>query len=273
MLNLTDLDRWSQLNSPFGNSEDVPTLINQLENTYSEEVLDEICWEYIYHQGSLYQVTFAALPYLIDICEKSANLNFKLKAFSNIGVIIAELDSEDILLTQTFEKSTLDKSIVSDIIETFKQSFQKLENIGLSLFKFILEQDEIEKRYFLITLAALNKKFKVAKVFLTFIYNDEYICVCPKCNNDLYLSNEDDTLVMYIDDPVFNTNQEKFLIQPRSSTQIIDEKNKLANDFEFLTFYINKLKINSLEHIVNYLFSETKCPICETEFQIFEAIL
>lgn len=272
MLKLIDLDEWSKLNSPFGNSEVVTALIKQLENTYSEEILDEICWEYIYHQGSLYQVTFATLPYLINICEKSTDLNFKLKSLSNIGVIIAELDLEDSLLTQTFEKSTLDKSIVIDIIESFKQSFQKLERISLSLFEFILKQEETEKRYFLITLAVINKKFKVAKVFLTFIYNDEYICVCPKCNNDLYLSNENDSLVMYIDDPVFNTNQETFLIQPKSPIQIIDEKNKLSSDFEFLTFYINKLKINSLKNIVKYLFSETKCPICQKEFQIFEAI-
>ena len=261
------------MESPYENSGDIPVLTEQLRRTYSEKILDEICWEYIYHQHSLYEVTFATFPYLVDFCEMTKDAGFKLKTFLNLGVILSELDTDDILLTQTFANSKIEKEITKSIIASFKISFQKLKQIGISLFETIVKKDEIEKRYFLSAIPVANENFKVAKVFSTFIENDEYLCSCPECNTEFYLWNKDDKLVLYTDDPVFDKKQEGFPVVPKSSIDVQpSEIISSDNNFEWLTFYIDKLKIDSLKSIVNYLFGEIKCPECTKKFNVFNAI-
>jgi len=273
MLKLTDIDTWTKLTSPYDNSRDIPVLIEQLEKTYSEKTLDEICWEYIYHQQSLYEVTFAAFPYLLDFCETATDFSFKLKAFINLGLILSELDADDILLTQTFDNSNLDTTVIEDIVESFKASFQKLKQIGKSLFETVIKKDESEKRCFLSAIAVANENFKVGKVFSTFMENDEYMCSCPECDTEFYLWNKEEKLVLYIQDPVFDKKQVGFPVVPKSSVDIRPSEIILSdNNFEWLTFYIDKLKINSLKSIVNYLFGQINCPECGDKFNIFNAI-
>lgn len=274
MLKLTDIDIWTKLKSPFENSGDIPVLIEQLEKTYSDKTLDIICWEYIYHQKSLYESTFATFPYLVNFCETATDASFKLNAFINLGLILSELDTGDILLTQAFANSKLDKEVIKSITESFKESFQKLKEIGKSLFEIVVKKNETEKRYFLNAIAVANENFKVAKLFSTFTENDEYICSCPECDTDFYLWNKDDRLVLYTADPVFDKKQAGFPVVPKSSEDIQpSEIISSDNNFEWLTFYIDKLKIDSLKSIINYLFGEIKCPECTKKFNVFNAIL
>ena len=274
MLKLTDIDSWTKLTSPYENSGGIPVLIEQLGNTYSGKTLDEICWEYIYHQQSLYEVTFATFPYLIGFCETTTDVSFKLKAFINLGLILSELDADDILLTQTFGNSRLDIDVIKALIESFKESFQKLKQIGKSLFETVVKRDESKKRCFLSAIAVANENFKVGKVFSTFMENNEYMCSCPECDTEFYLWNEDDRLVLYIDDPVFDKKQVGFPVVPKSSLDIKpSEIISSDNNIGWLTFYIDKLKIDSLKSIINYLFGEINCPECSEKFNIFNAIV
>jgi hypothetical protein len=273
MLKLTDIDTWTKLTSPYENSRDMPVLIVQLDKTHSEKTLDEICWEYIYHQQSLYEVSFATFPYLVNICETATDASFKLKAFINLGLILSELDADDILLTQTFDNSKLDIDVIKGIIESFKESFRKLKQIGNSLLGTIVKRDESEKRCFLSAIAVANENFKVGKVFSTFMENDEYICSCPKCDTEFYLWNREDKLILYIEDPVFDKKQVGFPVVPKSSLDIQpSEIISSDNNIEWLTFYVDKLKIDSLKFIVNYLFGKINCPECGVKFNIFNAI-
>ena len=274
MLKLTDIDTWTKLTSPFENSRNIPVLIEQLAKTYSEKTLDEICWKYIYHQQSLYEVTFATFPYLVDFCETATGDSFKLKAFINLGLILSELDADDILLTKTFSNCKLDIDLTKGIIESFKVSFQKLKQIGKSLFETVVKSEENEKRCFLSAIAVANGNFKVGKVFSTFMENDEYMCSCPECDTEFYLWNNEDKLVLYIEDPVFDKIQVGFPVVPKSSVDIqFSEIISSENNFEWLTFYINKLKIDSLKSIINDLFGEINCPECSKKFNIFNAIV
>ncbi|GEM_PF-1974948 len=273
MVKLDEIKTWEKLNSPSVNSGKIPALIKELNIAYSSQILDELCWECIYHQNSLYEVTFAAVPYLIDFCESTNNKGHKLDLFLNLGVILCELDRNENLLYDTFKNSKYDKETIKDIIETFKISFEKLKSIATSLFDFIIEKEEIKKRYFLASLAVAHKNFKMAKVFSVYSENEEYICNCPKCNEEFYLWNVEEKLILYTDDPVFNKNQEEFLIQEKlqeniKSSHIITENNNL----EWLTFYIEKFNIFSLKSIVNYLFGEIDCPKCKSRFEVFDAI-
>jgi hypothetical protein len=274
MLRLTDTDTWAILEGPFNHSRDLPVLIEQLGQTYSEKILNEICWEYMYHQGSLYEATFATFPYLVDLCEKVNDKNFKLQIFLNLGGILSELDAEDTILVQTFAGSKIDKNIVVDIIISFKEYFERLNSIGISLFETIIQKDETEKRCFLGTIAAANKNFKVAKIFWAFIENEEYMCSCPKCDTEFYLENkDDDRLILYTADSFFDKKVEGFLIVPKPSVDTLPHEMILAkNNFEWLVFNINRLKIESLKSIINYLFGEAKCPKCAQDFEIFKGI-
>lgn len=61
MLPLTALDTWEQLES-YGNAEEIPALIEELDKSFSTEILNEICWDCIYHQNSLYLFGKAVCP-------------------------------------------------------------------------------------------------------------------------------------------------------------------------------------------------------------------
>jgi hypothetical protein len=273
MLPLTDLDIWKQLENPYGNSVEIPSLIERLENSFSLEILDEICWEYIYHQNSLYEATFATIPYLISICEKSDDPNYNMTTFFNIGVILSELDVTGRLLSQTFAKSAVDKKIVDAIIASYVKAFEKLKTIGHNLFDIVTEMDEDDKRCFLAALATAYERYDVAKVFSTYSGNDEYMCTCPDCGSEFYLWNKGNRLILYLQDPVFNEEQPGFSITPIPFSEFPSIQNiTTTNHFEWLCFFIDHLEIQSLKPVIGYLFGETECPECNGNFNVFEAV-
>lgn len=273
MLPLTAPDIWKQLETPYGAPEEIPALIEELKNSFSTETLNEICWEYIYHQNTLDELTFATIPYLIAICEKSSDQDFKMEAFINIGVILSEMGIDGSLLFETFEKSTLDKEIVNDIVDSYNKTFKRLHVIGESLFDKVPEMDEGDKRHFLAALATANERYDVAKVFCTYSDNDEYMCSCPECDGEFYVWNKDNKLILFIEDPVFNKEQPGYSITPRPLRVVsLLEKVSITNHFEWLLFYINRLDIQSLKPIIGYLFGESKCPECEGDLDVFNGV-
>src|ERR1044072_4168619 len=149
MLPLTALDIWKKLETPYGTSEEIPALIEELGVSFSTEILNEICWDYIYHQNTLDEVTFATIPYLIAICEKSNDPDFRMETFINIGVILAEINIGGALLFETFEESSLDKETIDTIVSSYRSAFARLNAIGQSLFVSVPAMDEGDKRHFL----------------------------------------------------------------------------------------------------------------------------
>jgi hypothetical protein len=272
MLPLTSLDTWKQLES-YGNAEEIPALIEELDKNFSAETLNEICWDNIYHQNSLYESTFATIPYLIEICEKSSDPNFRMEVFINVGVILAEVDVTGRLLEQTFSKSTIDKKTVNSIIASYKHAFERLNAIGESLLDIVPEMDEGDKRHFLAALATAGERYEVAKVFFTYSDNDEYMCACPDCASEFYLWNKDNSLIMYTEDPVFHKDQTGYSITPKAFSVVTSpERIASTNHFEWLLYYVNRLDIQSLKPIIGYLFGEAICPECGGEFEVFDGV-
>lgn len=266
MLNLADLATWEKLESPFENSQEIPTLIGRLTNSFSIEILNEICWEYIYHQNTLYEATIATVPHLVAICEKAEDRNYRMATFINLGAILCELDADDLYLSQIYDDSKINPETVGTIMASYKAAFGKLNSIGLSLSDMVPEMDEEDKRYFLAALATANERFDIAKVICTYSGNDEYMCSCPSCDSEFHLWNEQNKLVIYAQDPVFNKNQPGYPVTPRSQDKPADDR------FEWLMIHIDKLEIHSLKPIIGYLFGEAQCPQCNTAFGIFPAI-
>ena len=56
---------WSELEGPYGASTDVPELLHRLKKKYTDEAAWEL-FHQITHQGTVYPVTAAALPFVLD---------------------------------------------------------------------------------------------------------------------------------------------------------------------------------------------------------------
>jgi hypothetical protein len=60
---------WSKLTDVGGSAEYLPELLEELATSHDPEIIDML-WERLYHQGSVYSASFAALPQLIRIAEQ-----------------------------------------------------------------------------------------------------------------------------------------------------------------------------------------------------------
>jgi hypothetical protein len=70
--NLDKID-WSKLNHAYGSAEDVPNLIRQLtssDRNIRNATYEKLCSN-IYHQGTLYQATSYAIPFLTELLQTS----------------------------------------------------------------------------------------------------------------------------------------------------------------------------------------------------------
>jgi len=269
MLELTK-EKWAKIDNPYGNSENIPGLIKTLEKTLDKEIFEELVSGYMYHQGSLYTATFAAFPYLMQIAENTGNMDFRLDTLLNLGVILSEYTGDN-EMNQIFENSELDTETVKDIKNSFKIAFKRLNSMAESLMGTILQKKESDKRYFLLALATANSVYEVSSVLWKYSDNEEYVCVCPECEEEFFLWENNGKLDLYTEDPVFEKDQKKYPVQPAGlnktdySKEIIPSKN-----YEWLSYYIDKLNIESLKVTINYLFGTVVCPCCETKFKVFE---
>ncbi|BAP31482.1 uncharacterized protein CHSO_2445 [Chryseobacterium sp. StRB126] len=272
MLPLTEISQWKKLSSAFNNSEEIPELLQKLSETFDIDLMIEITTEYISHQMSLYEVTFAVFPYLIELIEKTEDHEFKLETFLYTMAMFSEYGGDE-EMDFIFLDSKCDPEKIVEIKNTFNNSFGKLNQIAVLLELDILKKDEYDKRHFLTALAVSNRIFEVSSVLWRYSENEEYICTCPSCGESLTLWNENDRLVQYKEDPVFVKDQEKFSVEPavlskaEYSKAIISEKN-----YQWLSYYIDKFEVESLRVIINYLFGKTICGYCYTKFEIFENI-
>ncbi len=264
---------WKNFSSPYGDSSELPTLLKKLDSNYTEELSNEIFWEYIYHQNTLYQSTIASFPYLFKIITKEENKSIRLDGYISLGVIIAELDENEVYLNNIIEDNTykLDNQTKEVLYISFQKSYKEFKNLLPKLINEAKNLSEEEKRYFLAVIALCKGNSLIAKIFILFNGNDEYMSICPNCNSELYLWNEENRLNVYIEDPVFNKNQTPFEIIPKN----IDRKKATIqsdNYQEWMIAYIDLLEIDSLKEIITFLFGDTICPNCKVKYSIFTSV-
>ncbi len=272
MLALNNRMQWEKLDSPFRNSGELPELIEKLAKTFDLGLLVEITTEYITHQMSLYEVTFAVFPYLIKIGENTEDKTFQLETLLSTTVMLSEYGGDN-ELEAIFSNSKCSPEQIIEIKFSFKEAFRKLKHLVSYLEGDILPRDESERKYFLLALAVANEIYSVSSILWRYHENEEYGCGCPNCDETFILWNEEDKLVLYKEDPVFTKDQEQFAIHPSSlmpssfSKKVSPDKN-----YAWLSHYIDSLGITSLKTTINYLFGTAQCPYCEAEFEIFENI-
>ncbi|EZH73432.1 hypothetical protein ATO12_15950 [Aquimarina atlantica] len=262
MIRLDELHIWKKLSSPYGNSELIPSLINELSKTLDKKIADELIWEYIYHQGSVYENTLATIPYLLKIIEESDNIEFNLDVIASLGVVLIDLDNIS-YIEQVFKENNLDEKEKNSIQITFIDAVEKFKSLVNHYVTNTKILDEESKRFYLIAFLVSIKRHKEAEIFKTFNINDEYIFVCPNCEEETFLWNEENVLNAYSRDPTTNKNQEKLRI-------VLNESNV---SLKWLEKPIDIMNINSLRPLIQYFKGDINCHSCNKKHNVFTGIM
>lgn len=262
MLSL-DSNLWGKLRGPYGSSENVPQLIRQLQREYSQPVKDELYFEELFHQSSVYSSTLAATPYLVEIARHSTDPEARLDIFITCGLFEANrseggnngdaLPSE---LAPLIEQGEL--AVSADIYSSYLAAIQELGGYTAEVMQYAAAsgKDDTEKRYVIAADAAFRGSIATASVLATFSEGDEYVATCLSCNEEIYLWPTDDGagLVAYREDPVFHTEQHAHKATP--AEPITDPELALLQQQSAL---IEESKL--IRHLP-YLAGHALCPSC-----------
>lgn len=269
MMDLDDKNRWQSLSS-CGEADKLPGLIQQLLANPSIVLLDEICWEHIYHQNTLYQTTITTIPHLLDLAtNNTTNLDFCLHLFLNVGIILAELDVKGEYLKAIIDEGELSPGFRQEIKTAFDVALLDFKWLGELLLPLIRNKDETTKRHFLAAWAVVEAKFTIGKLFVTYSDNNDYMAVCTYCEREHYLWNEEGKLNVYKSDPVFNKEQPSYSINLAYTTN----DRQLLADVQWLYKMSNLLGIASLQSLLPYFRGSFECVECAGEHEVFKAIL
>ncbi len=85
---------WSRLYGPYG-AHDVSSHLRVLSQNWNEAVAQDLFWEQLYHQGDIYPVTYAALPWLWSLEKLSKKARKDLLTFLSF-VVHSATCSEDV---------------------------------------------------------------------------------------------------------------------------------------------------------------------------------
>ena len=80
MLIPLDHSIWAQLNGPYG-VEDAPEVLARLLTKWNRAQADDLFWEKLHHQETIYPVTYAALPWLIEVARRHASAHEEIRLF------------------------------------------------------------------------------------------------------------------------------------------------------------------------------------------------
>lgn len=150
-------------------------------------------------------------------------------------------------------------SVCTELYREYVEAIGKLKELTKEVFTYAAQQsiDEIERRYILVADAAYRGSYIPANMLMTFSEGDEYVAVCPACEEDVYIwPNEDHAGILqaYEHDPVFHAGQEPQVIVP--VTSFADE------EVRTLAERAAAIGEQTLAKHLHYLAGETLCPSC-----------
>jgi hypothetical protein len=262
MLALDKIPIWEKLDGPYGNSGDIPNLLLTLAHAPSKTIADELVWEYIYHQGSVYENTLATVPHLIQIIQRSANEAFNLDLLISLGIVLWGFDGSSDLASM-FQANVLSPEEIADITEAFMAAlptFRQLVDQAAPLAKQLPEDD---KRFYLVAYLVSRAQHQAAEVFKVFSGNDEYMFVCPHCAAESFLENEQGKLQAYDQDPILTKSQRKLAIDQHTHSQ----------DLQWLQDLVTRFEIHSLAPLLPYFAGQLACHQCQQTTNVFAGIM
>ncbi|WP_338555565.1 hypothetical protein [Paenibacillus sp. KS-LC4] len=264
---------WSELYGPYGFADSVAEMLQQLALNYASEVKEELYWEQLYHQNTIYACTYAAVPYLAEIALHSNDPEVKLDIYISCGIFEAsntcELTSE---MPAIFEKLVpdIDAKVRADIYVSYYDAIRKFMDMSEQIADYAQSnKDDSEKRYVVIADAAFHSERAAANMLQTHSIGDEYVAPCPACEHEVFIwpDEREEKLVAYKEDPVFNDKDAPAPIipaAPASSAEI---------SLRYVHSRADRLGDEQLSAQLPYLAGHTNCPACGEKFHIWQQLL
>lgn len=263
---------WQQLHGPFGPAGAVPGLLQQLQNEYATEVKDELYWEQLFHQDSIYSSTYAAMPYLSELARKSDDPEVKMDIYVTCGIFVTNqmtVQSGQFPFEFTHQNPPLADELVQDIYTAYLTAVEHLGNLTEEIFHYAesAQKDDLEKRYVLAADAAYRGDRAIAGILLTYSEGDEYNAACPSCYEEMYIwPNEDRPgMTAYPDDPVFSGKEDGQAVKPLALSSIGSEDGPLARLWQAA----HTIKNGQLMEQLPYLCGHVNCPACGETLEIW----
>ncbi|SFF20942.1 hypothetical protein SAMN04487969_11843 [Paenibacillus algorifonticola] len=264
---------WSKLEGPYGFADSVPEMLQQLTQNYDSEVKDELYWEQLYHQNTIYPCTYAAVPYLAEIARLSNDPEVKLDIYITCGLFEAnntcDLTSE---MPAVFEELVpdIDTNVRADIYLSYYDAIKRLGEMSEQVAAYAQpHKDDSEKRYIAIADAAFHGERAAAGMLQTHSEGDEYVAACPACDNETFIWPDEsgEKLVAYKADPVFNGKDAPAPIIPA------DPASSEESSLRYVHSRAECLEDEQLKAQLPYLAGHMNCPACGEEFRIWEQLL
>lgn len=160
---------WAYLSDAYGSSERVPSLLAAAGESGAEfgEAWDEV-WSRLYHQGTVYSASYAALPLLAELCSRLPARGY-MSGLQLAASILASTDGPE---------------SNSDVRAAFAAEIAQMRDIAETALR--LAVDDTEFIYALEALAA----FEDAGVWqrtLNYLADGEAPLACPHCAEELLL--------------------------------------------------------------------------------------
>lgn len=264
---------WAELEGPYGIADSVPEMLQQLAQNYDSEVKDELYWEQLYHQNTIYACTYAAVPYLAEIALHSNDPEVKLDIYITCGLFEAnntcELTSE---MPAVFEELVpdIDAKARADIYLSYYDAIKKFRKMSDQIADYAQpNKDDSEKRYIAIADAAFYGERAAASMLQTHSIGDEYVAACPACEHETFIwpDESEEKLVAYKADPVFNDKDAPGPITPA------DPASSAEVSLRYVHSRAERLGDEQLKVQLPYLAGHTNCPACGEKFPIWQQLL
>ncbi|QDS34273.1 hypothetical protein [Brevibacillus brevis] len=264
---------WGMLQGPYGLSDRIPALIQHIQHDYFSDEKEELYWELLYHQNTIYPCTYAAVPYLVEIALKTESPDILLDSFITCGMFEASSENAPQMdVPSEFLRDhtpILDQETIRDIYREYHCAILSLTEQTESILHLArMGEHDADKRYILAADAAFRGDKDIANMLLTFSVGDEYITVCPTCDQSIYIwpDEEEEILFAYEDDPVSHGTAKRF--------SIIAKRPDMTNDSGLQGLYRRALEIEDKELLAHlpYLAGELNCCSCDTPIHVWTGL-
>jgi hypothetical protein len=247
MLDLSST-RWSQLRDAFGDGTRVPHLIAMLAAGNPDAIAD--LYASIYHQGSVYSASFAAVPHLVDIARRERSPSFRAEILVLVGSIAtARHDPVDIP--------------PEDVRTDCDVAVRAALPLVLPALKHSLEPTSAV--YLLEVAAGLAGFTTLGRVLHGFI-DEEFCITCPTCDLELYIWPTEAALETAAEDPVRHPRTPRTPIVPGPPP---GSPHGVA--YQWLLTE-GGAALPAIQQHLRYLFGSGTCPSCKAAFSLLDEL-
>ncbi|MFH9829072.1 hypothetical protein [Streptomyces bobili] len=239
---------WSRLKHAYGSASDLPRLFDEIgDPELADEAWEEL-WASLYHQGSVYTASFAALPVLTDIAT-GRKPGGRWQALGLAGRIVVE------------EQQLHDSGYVLARFPAAINELHQLTQNHLMARPFVGDEDDF--LYWLEHLLA----FEGVPIWRRNLRRDEYPVVCPSCALSLEIDLSHKPPGTRRRDP-----NARFRVVGREGPVLTGVQRAAPADLPPLASRLHGLAVRAgqsaaADHLT-HLFGRTTCPDCASDFSV-----